>query len=78
MIGTEAQKASVLPVLAAGTPEDSFPPLLQGRVYADLRSDEGYFAAVFELILSLYDISPRHRAVVDLRESLEEDRGIRA
>ena len=65
-------------MLAAGTPEVSFPPLLQRRVYADLRSDEGYFAAVFDLILSLYDIAPRDQAVVDLRESLEEDRGIRA
>jgi small GTP-binding protein len=32
MLGTEAKKQSVLPVLLAGTEESSLPPLLQGRV----------------------------------------------
>ena len=71
MIGTEAKKKSVLPVLLEGTEESSFPPLLQGRVYADFRDEDAYFTTAFDLILSLYEIPPSHRAVADLRESLE-------
>jgi hypothetical protein len=37
MIGSEADKESVLPVLLDGVSDSSFPPLLQGRVYADFR-----------------------------------------
>ncbi|UCG48371.1 MAG: hypothetical protein JSU94_01085, partial [Phycisphaerales bacterium] len=70
MIGKEAKKESVLPVLLSGTEESSFPPLLHGRVYADFRKEKGYFLTAFDLILSLYDIEPRNPAVADLRESL--------
>lgn len=70
MIGTEAKKGSVLPVLLAGTEETSFPPLLHGRVYADFREPMAYFIIAFDLILSLYEIPPRDPAVADLRESL--------
>ena len=44
MIGTEAGKESVLPVLLEGTEESAFPLLLQGRVYADFRKSEAYFS----------------------------------
>jgi hypothetical protein len=70
MIGTETTKESVLPLLLAGTEESSLPLLLQGRVYADFRDAPAYFATAFDLILSLYEIPPRHHAVADLRESL--------
>lgn len=53
-----------------GTDESSFPPLLHGRVYADFRDEEAYFTTAFDLILSLYEISPRDQAVADLRDSL--------
>ena len=73
MIGSEAKKETVLPVLLAGTEEEaSFPPLLHGRVYADFRDDQAYFRTAFDLILSLYDIPPVDPAVADLRESLRE------
>jgi hypothetical protein len=75
MIGTEAKKESVLPVLLAGTEESSFPPLLHGRVYADFRDERAYFTTAFDLILSLYEIPPRDPAVADLRESLREREG---
>ena len=75
MVGTERNKESVLPVLLEGTEESSFPPLLAGRVYADFRDEDAYFTAVFDLILSLYGISPRERAVADLRESLRDLEG---
>ena len=72
MIGEEARKESVLPVLLAGSEESSFPPLLHGRVYADFRDDQAYFTTAFDLILSLYEIPFHDRAVADLRESLRE------
>ena len=72
MLGTETGKETVLPALLAGTEESSFPPLLQGRVYADFRDKVVYFATAFNMILSLYQISPMNQAVADLRESLRE------
>ncbi|HET9208975.1 MAG TPA: TIR domain-containing protein [Thermoanaerobaculia bacterium] len=70
LLGTEPQKRSVLPLLLAGEKTESLPPLLQGRVYADFRDELAYFAAAFDLILSLYQLPPNHSAVADLRESL--------
>lgn len=70
LLGTEAQKASVLPLLLDGEQTASLPPLLHGRVYADFRNDETYFTTAFDLILSLYNLPPTHPAVADLRESL--------
>ncbi len=70
MIGTEAKKETVLPVLVEGTEETSFPDLLHGRVYADLRKEETYFTTAFDLMLSLYQIQPQHPVSVELRGSL--------
>jgi small GTP-binding protein len=70
MIGTEAGKEAVLPVLLEGTPESAFPMLLQGRVYGDFRKIETYFDTVFDLIWSLYRIPPQHALVKELRTSL--------
>ena len=72
MIGTEAKKQWVLPVLLAGTEESSFPPLLQGRMCADFRDPPKYFTTAFDLILSLHEIRPTDPAVADLREPLLE------
>lgn len=70
MIGTEAEKLSVLPVVLEGTDDTSLPELLHGRVYADFRDEFKYFTNAFDLILSLYQLPPNHSAVADLRESL--------
>lgn len=70
MLGTEAEKESVLPILLAGTDVESFPAWLRGRVYADFRDEAGYFTAAFDLILSLYGVPHGDPAVADLRESL--------
>ncbi|HEX5616945.1 MAG TPA: TIR domain-containing protein [Solirubrobacteraceae bacterium] len=70
LIGSEAMKSSVLPALLDGDENSSFPALLQGRVYADFRTDKRYFLTLFDVLLSLYDIPP-HDAVCDqLREGL--------
>ena len=70
ILGTEAEKETVLPVLFAGDRKASFPSLLQGRVHADFRDPEQYFLAAFDLILSLYDIPPQEQAVADLRDQM--------
>jgi small GTP-binding protein len=72
MLGTEAQKESVLPLLLAGTPETALPPLLNGRVYADFHEATSYFLSMFDLILSLYQIPVNHPAVVDIKTSLRK------
>jgi len=71
LIGTEAEKRSVLPVLLAGNEKSSFPPFLHGRVHADFRQARAYFTTAVDLILSLYETQPHDLAVADLRESLQ-------
>lgn len=70
LLGTEAQKQSVLPLLLDGEKTDALPPLLHGRVYADFRDELSYFATAFDLVLSLYQLPPNYLAVADLRELL--------
>ncbi|MGH3754747.1 MAG: TIR domain-containing protein [Pseudonocardiaceae bacterium] len=70
MTGSEIAKESVLPLLLDGTPDTSFPPLLQGRVYADFRLAQQYLPTVFDLILSVYQISS-HESVRELRRQLD-------
>jgi small GTP-binding protein len=72
LLGTEAQKRSVLPLLLDGEKTSSLPPLLHGRVYADFRDEIAYFATAFDLILSVYQLPPNDPVVTDLRESLHE------
>lgn len=72
LLGTEALKQSVLPLLLDGESTAALPPLLRGRVYADFREESAYFATAFDLVLSLYQLPPNHPAVADLRESLRE------
>ena len=78
MIGTEADKESVLPILLEGTDKTAFPPFLHGRVYGDFREKDKYIDAAFELLLSLYQISPNDPVTNELRESLmsQKERGL--
>lgn len=77
LLGTEAQKLSVLPVLLDGEKTAALPALLHGRVHADFRDEFLYFTTAFDLILSLYQLPPNHPAVTDLRESLSGSSGDR-
>jgi small GTP-binding protein len=70
LLGTENQKRTVLPVLLAGDAETSLPPLMQLKVFADFRRDEDYFATLFDLILTVYEIPFGDPGVADLRQSL--------
>jgi hypothetical protein len=73
LIATEAQKASVLPLLLEGEEHSSFPPLLQGRVYANFKQEEHYLATLFDLVLTLYQIPFDDPMVRDLREKLRKE-----
>ncbi|HWB01588.1 MAG TPA: TIR domain-containing protein [Verrucomicrobiales bacterium] len=70
MIGTEAKKETVLPVLLEGTKETAFPPLLHARVYADFREGEDYFRNALDLLLTIYGIGPREAVAVEMHASL--------
>jgi small GTP-binding protein len=72
LLGTEEQKASVLPLILSGDKTSALPPLLHGRVYADFRNELEYFKTAFDLILSLYQLLPNDPAVADLRDSLQQ------
>lgn len=70
MLGTEAGKEEVLPVLVDGD-SSSFPDLLRPRVYADFRDADRYFATMLEVLLSLYKIGPREAVAIELRSILD-------
>jgi small GTP-binding protein len=72
MIGTEAQKETVLPILLDGTEENALPPILHGRVYADFREHDSYFEVALDLILSLLAIARKDPLAEELREALAE------
>jgi GTPase SAR1 family protein len=72
LLGTEAQKGTVLPLLRTGEKTAALPPLMHNKVFADFRNEQAYFTKAFDLILDLYEITHRDPAVADLRESLQE------
>jgi small GTP-binding protein len=75
--GTQAQKATVLPLLLEGDDRKSLPPLMRGKVYADFRWEEAYFLTLFGLVLTLYGIPFNSPAVAELRESLSPENELR-
>jgi len=74
LLGTEEQKATVLPVLLAGDRAESLPALMQTRIYADFRDADRYFVELFELVLALHDLSPDLPALTDLHDTLLQSR----
>ena len=69
MIGTEAQKETVLPLLLEGRRQRPSRPCCMAGSMPTSATNDDYFAIAFDLILSLYNI-PLPSAVADLRESL--------
>ncbi|MEK6262014.1 MAG: TIR domain-containing protein [Planctomycetota bacterium] len=70
LIGTKAQKATVIPLILDGSPDESLPPLLRTRVFSDFRSEHRYFNTVLDLLLSLHRIESRHPAVRKWKQKL--------
>ena len=73
LLGSEAKKKTVLPLLLEGPPEDALPPALITRVDSDFRDDAHYFINALDLLLSLYEISPGHPAVSHWKKQLARD-----
>jgi hypothetical protein len=73
LLGTEQQKASILPVLLEGTQHSSLPPLLQGKVRGDFTREEYYFVTLFDLVLTILRIPFDDPIVRDLRVKLREE-----
>ena len=70
LLGTEAEKETVVPLLLAGEPKESLPPALLNRIRSDFRDDNRYFDTALELLLSLYRVPPRHPAVTHWKQTL--------
>jgi small GTP-binding protein len=77
MLGTEEEKATVLPLLLSGNERVSLPPSLRRRVYADFREEAAYFSTAFDLIVSLYSIAFDHLAVAQWRRQLHGEEPLR-
>ena len=71
LMGTESAKKSVLPVLLDGSPEESLPPLLLGRVRADFRDDSHYFSALLDLVVTINSSAIESGAAMNLRNNLQ-------
>lgn len=74
LIGTEEEKASVMPILLSGSVKTSFPDLLIGRVYGDFREAEEYAYQTIKLLTSLYEIRPREKIVSEIISMFEKNR----
>jgi hypothetical protein len=72
LLGTDAEKETVMPLLLAGEKRTSLPPLMWDQVHRDFRTERAYFITAFDFILDLYGIAHNDTAVADLRESLRE------
>jgi hypothetical protein len=63
----------VLPLLLEGNPAEALPPALTTRVFSDFRDDARYFDTALDLLLSLYEIPPRHPATSHWKKQLAGD-----
>ncbi|MEO8497608.1 MAG: toll/interleukin-1 receptor domain-containing protein [Planctomycetota bacterium] len=70
LLGTEAEKKTVIPLLLEGEPQESLPPAFKTRVRSDFRNDDRYFDTALDLLLGLYGIPPRHAAVIHWKQKL--------
>lgn len=70
LLGVEAQKATVIPLLLEGEPKEALPPALRTRVRSDFRDDDRYFDTALNLLIALYQIDPRHAAVAHWKQKL--------
>ena len=73
LLGSEKKKKTVLPLLLEGNPEEALPPALTTRVYSDFRDDAHYFETALALLVSLYEIDPRHKAISHWKKQLAGD-----
>lgn len=70
LLGSEEERRTVIPVLRKGGGDEVFPPLLRGRVFADMRADGDYDAAFFDLLLTMYRVPFDLAPVIHWRRAL--------
>jgi hypothetical protein len=70
LLGTEAQKSTVLPILLEGESHTALPPLMRVRVNGDFRQKRFYFLTLFTLICTLYNFPPNDPIIEELRAFL--------
>lgn len=73
LLGSEAKKKTVLPLLLEGEADDALPPALTTRVYGDFRNDGLYFESALDLLLGLYEIPPRDKRASHWKKQLAGD-----
>ncbi|HEV3455806.1 MAG TPA: TIR domain-containing protein [Thermoanaerobaculia bacterium] len=65
-----SRRAGVLPLLLAGDLKTSYPPLFEDSVLLDFREEDAYFVALFDLLLTLYQIPFDTPGLSDLRNTI--------
>lgn len=70
IIKTGSGKSSVMPILRSGSADESFPTILHGKVFADFRNDDEYFAKALELLLIILDMNPRDSVFKEFQNML--------
>lgn len=73
LTGPAGDHAAVIPLLLAGAPKESLPPVLRAHVNSDFRNDDHYFDVALDLLLTLYGIKPRHPAAIHWKKQLSSD-----
>ena len=61
---------TVIPLLWAGTEEESFPPLFKGSVFLDFRTETDFFPRLFELVLTIHRIPLEDKMARQHRDEL--------
>ena len=70
VLRTDELRATVLPLLREGTPEESLPPLVLGMKHLDFRQPEQYFAELFDLVLTIYGMPFTRPEISGLRDEV--------
>lgn len=70
LVGAQARPDSVIPLLVEGEAATALPPLLRGLTYGDMRDDAGYFATLFDVVLTLHGVPQTDPEINRWREVL--------
>jgi hypothetical protein len=52
-----AHHDTIIPLLRAGSPQESYPPLLRTAVFVDMRTNRDFLARLFELVMTIHGIA---------------------
>jgi WD40 repeat protein/GTPase SAR1 family protein len=72
LVGSETNRRTVVPILLAGTPDESLPPYIATKWRADFRHEGNYVREILKLILALYGRPHEDRDVTALLDHVSE------